>query len=59
MTGVFTGAYALHPLTGERMPIWIADFVLENYGAGAVMGVPAHDERDRPLRKPWACRYVR
>jgi len=46
MTGVFTGAYALHPLTGERIPIWIADFVLEEYGTGAVMGVPAHDEKD-------------
>jgi len=46
MTGVFTGAYALHPLTGERMPIWVADFVLEGHGAGAVMGVPAHDETD-------------
>ena len=46
MTGVFTGAYALHPLSGERVPIWIADFVLDSYGAGAIMGVPAHDERD-------------
>jgi leucyl-tRNA synthetase len=46
MTGVFTGAYARHPLTGERIPIWVADFVLEGYGAGAVMGVPAHDETD-------------
>jgi leucyl-tRNA synthetase len=46
MTGVFTGAYAIHPLTGERIPIWIADFVLDEYGAGAVMGVPAHDETD-------------
>jgi len=51
MTGVFTGAYALHPLTGERMPVWVADFVLESYGAGAVMGVPAHDERDRAFAK--------
>jgi leucyl-tRNA synthetase len=51
MTGVFTGAYALHPLTGERMPIWIADFVLESSGAGAVMGVPAHDERDLAFAK--------
>ena len=51
MTGVFTGAYALHPLTGERMPIWIADFVLDSYGAGAVMGVPAHDERDMAFVK--------
>ncbi len=46
MTGVFTGAYALHPLTGERVPVWVADFVLEGHGAGAVMGVPAHDETD-------------
>jgi leucyl-tRNA synthetase len=46
MTGVFTGAYTLHPLTGERIPIWVADFVLEGHGAGAVMGVPAHDETD-------------
>jgi leucyl-tRNA synthetase len=46
ITGVFTGAYARHPLTGERIPIWVADFVLEGYGAGAVMGVPAHDETD-------------
>ena len=47
MTGVFTGAYAIHPLTSERIPIWIADFVLDEYGSGAVMGVPAHDETDR------------
>ena len=46
VTGVFTGAYAVHPLTEERIPIWIADFVLEEHGAGAVMGVPAHDEID-------------
>jgi leucyl-tRNA synthetase len=46
MTGVFTGAYALHPLTGERIPIWVADFVLDEYGSGAVMGVPAHDQTD-------------
>jgi leucyl-tRNA synthetase len=46
MTGVFTSAYARHPLTGECIPIWVADFVLEGYGAGAIMGVPAHDERD-------------
>src|SRR5437762_3470782 len=46
LTGVFTGAYTLHPLTGERIPIWVADFVLDEYGAGAVMGVPAHDETD-------------
>lgn len=45
-TGVFTGAYALHPMTGEKVPIWIADYVLASYGTGCVMAVPAHDERD-------------
>ena len=45
-TGVFTGAYAVHPLTGEKVPIWIADYVLASYGTGCVMAVPAHDERD-------------
>ena len=45
-TGVFTGAYAIHPLTGEKVPIWIADYVLAGYGTGCVMAVPAHDERD-------------
>ncbi len=45
-TGVFTGAYATNPATGEAVPIWIADYVLMEYGSGAIMGVPAHDERD-------------
>ncbi len=45
-TGVFTGAYALNPFNGERIPIWIADYVLVTYGSGAIMAVPAHDERD-------------
>ena len=44
--GMFTGRYCLNPFTGERMPIWIANFVLAEYGTGAVMGVPAHDQRD-------------
>lgn len=44
--GIFTGAYALHPFTGEQVPIWIANYVLAEYGTGAVMGVPAHDQRD-------------
>ncbi|MFH1638969.1 MAG: class I tRNA ligase family protein, partial [Chloroflexota bacterium] len=44
--GIFTGAYANNRLNGERIPIWIADYVLLSYGTGAVMGVPAHDERD-------------
>jgi leucyl-tRNA synthetase len=44
--GVFTGIYALHPITGERVPVWAANFVLMGYGTGAVMAVPGHDERD-------------
>lgn len=45
-TGVFTGAYAINPINNEKLPIWIADYVLASYGTGAVMAVPAHDERD-------------
>ena len=45
-TGVFTGAYAVNPVSGDKMPIWIADYVLATYGTGAIMAVPAHDERD-------------
>jgi leucyl-tRNA synthetase len=45
-TGVFTGAYAVNPATGELVPIWIADYVLMEYGTGAIMAVPGHDERD-------------
>ena len=45
-TGVFTGAYAVNPVNGARVPIWIADYVLMTYGTGAIMAVPAHDERD-------------
>lgn len=45
-TGAFTGAYAVNPVNGERIPIWIADYVLTGYGTGAIMAVPAHDERD-------------
>jgi leucyl-tRNA synthetase len=46
-TGVFSGHYATNPVNGERLPIWIADYVLMDYGTGAIMAVPAHDERDR------------
>src|SRR4029450_10527243 len=50
-TGVFTGAFAVHPVTGKRLPIWIADYVLMSYGSGAIMAVPAHDERDHAFAK--------
>ena len=50
-TGVFTGAYAINPVNDERIPIWIADYVLMGYGTGAIMAVPAHDERDFEFAK--------
>ena len=45
-TGVFTGGYAINPVYGEKIPVWIADYVLMTYGTGAIMAVPAHDQRD-------------
>ncbi|WP_201715934.1 leucine--tRNA ligase [Rossellomorea arthrocnemi] len=50
-TGVFTGAYAINPANGNKMPIWIADYVLMSYGSGAIMAVPAHDDRDYEFAK--------
>ncbi|WP_274307787.1 leucine--tRNA ligase [Solibacillus daqui] len=50
-TGVFTGAYAVNPINGKQVPIWIADYVLVSYGTGAIMAVPAHDERDYEFAK--------
>ncbi len=50
-TGCFTGAYALNPVNGHKIPIWIADYVLASYGTGAIMAVPAHDERDYAFAK--------
>jgi leucyl-tRNA synthetase len=55
-TGVFTGSYAINPVNGERIPIWIADYVLAGYGTGAIMAVPAHDERDFAFARSSACR---
>lgn len=52
-TGCFTGGYALNPATGKEIPIWIADYVLGHYGTGAVMAVPAHDERDHEFAKKY------
>ncbi len=52
-TGVFTGTYAINPVNGEKVPVWIADYVIEGYGTGAVMAVPAHDERDYEFAKKY------
>ncbi len=58
-TGVFTGAYAIHPVTGERVQIWIADYALATYGTGCVMAVPAHDERDFEFAEKFALPITR
>jgi leucyl-tRNA synthetase len=57
-TGVFTGAYAVHPLTQEKVPIWIADYVLNGYGTGAIMAVPAHDERDHAFAETFGLSII-
>ncbi|WKZ28564.1 MAG: class I tRNA ligase family protein [Patescibacteria group bacterium] len=57
-TGVFTGAYAKHPFTGEDVPVYVADYVLPQYGTGAVMVVPAHDERDHAFAKTYGLRIT-
>ena len=51
VTGVFTGSYAVNPITGENIPIWVSDYVLSGYGTGAIMAVPAHDSRDYAFAK--------
>ncbi|MFO7680315.1 MAG: leucine--tRNA ligase [Chloroflexota bacterium] len=56
--GVFSGSYAAHPLTGAPLPIWIADYVLPGYGSGAVMGVPAHDNRDHAFARQFGLPIV-
>src|SRR5699024_1776791 len=50
-SGVFTGAYAINPLSGNKLPIWISDYVIASYGTGAIMAVPAHDQRDYEFAK--------
>jgi leucyl-tRNA synthetase len=57
-TGAFTGSYAIHPLTGDKLPIWVADFVLGSYGTGAIMSVPAHDQRDFEFAKQFGLPIV-
>jgi len=52
-TGVNTGSFLIHPFTGEKIPLWVADYVLMNYGTGVVMGVPAHDQRDMDFAKKY------
>ncbi len=58
-TGVFTGAYAINPATGGRIPIWIADYVLSGYGTGAIMAVPAQDERDFEFASTYGLPVIR
>lgn len=58
-TGVFTGAYAINPVNNERIPVWIADYVLYGYGTGAIMAVPAHDERDHAFAAKFALPIIR
>jgi leucyl-tRNA synthetase len=57
-TGVFTGAYAINPVNGQRIPVWIADYVLATYGTGAIMAVPGHDERDFEFAKQFGLPIV-
>ncbi|MXO78323.1 leucine--tRNA ligase [Paenibacillus sp. OT2-17] len=57
-TGVFTGAYSVNPVNGEKLPIWIADYVLAGYGTGAIMAVPAHDARDWEFAKQFGLNII-
>lgn len=57
-TGVFTGAYAINPVNGDKLPIWTADYVLTTYGTGAIMAVPAHDERDWEFAKKFSIKII-
>ena len=57
-TGVFTGGYAINPVNGAKIPIWIADYVLMTYGTGAIMAVPAHDERDFAFARKFGLKII-
>lgn len=57
-TGVFTGAYAINPINGKKIPIWISDYVLATYGTGAIMAVPAHDQRDYDFAKKFGLEII-
>ncbi|WP_461215209.1 leucine--tRNA ligase [Lacticaseibacillus sp. GG6-2] len=57
-TGVWTGAYAINPINGEKLPIWISDYVLASYGTGAIMAVPAHDDRDYAFAKKFGLKIT-
>ncbi len=57
-TGVFTGSHCIHPLTGQPVPVWVADYVLSTYGTGAIMAVPAHDDRDWEFAKTFGLDIV-
>src|SRR5690606_1620547 len=58
-TGVFTGAYAVNPVNNKKIPVWIADYVLMTYGTGAIMAVPAQDERDWEFAKKFNLEIIR
>jgi leucyl-tRNA synthetase len=58
-TGVFTGSFAINPLNGEKVPIWISDYVLMNYGTGAIMAVPGHDDRDHAFARKFDLPIIR
>src|SRR5205823_5745409 len=58
ITGCFTGSYAIHPFTGEEIPIWTAEYVLAGYGTGAIMAVPADDERDHKFAEKFGLKII-
>ena len=57
-SGIFTGSYAINPINGKNIPIWIGDYVLAGYGSGAIMAVPGHDQRDYEFAKKYKLNIV-